>query len=87
MTTTRTAYLLAAIRDHHGPITTKQAQQILATSPFSSHRNSARKALRTLTRTGHLTTDDSTSHRTYLVVSDAPTTTPPTRTGSPGSHA
>jgi hypothetical protein len=62
---TRTGYLLAAIQTSGSPVTTQQAEQLLAASPFSSHRNSARKSLRTLTRDGLLTATDTNGRRTY----------------------
>lgn len=65
MTETRTGYLLAAIRAEAAPVTTHRAEQLLAASPFSHHRNSARKSLRTLTRTGHLIAHDEAGRRTY----------------------
>ncbi|MBP2583353.1 hypothetical protein J3A78_003831 [Streptomyces sp. PvR006] len=65
MITTRTGYLLAAIQTEAGPITTHRAEELLATSPFSHHRNSARKSLRTLTRTGQLIAHDDGGRRTY----------------------
>lgn len=65
MTETRTAYLYAAIQAETGPVTTHRAEQVLATSPFSSHRNSARKSLRTLVRDGLLVAHDENGRRTY----------------------
>jgi hypothetical protein len=65
VTETRTAYLYAALAAAPGPVTTHDAEQLLATSPFSCHRNSARKSLRTLTRDGLLTARDENGRRTY----------------------
>ncbi|MFE1903848.1 hypothetical protein ACFW96_09270 [Streptomyces gardneri] len=65
MTETRTGYLLAAIQDEPGPVTTHRAEEILAASPYSHHRNSARRSLRSLTRAGHLTATDDHGRRTY----------------------
>jgi hypothetical protein len=62
---TRTGYLLAALQAQPGPVTTADAEQLLATSPFSCHRNSARKSLRTLTRDGLLTARNENGRRTY----------------------
>lgn len=52
--TTR-AYLLGAIRAAGQPVRTADAERILAASPLSCHRNTARKRLRGLTRAGLLT--------------------------------
>lgn len=60
---TRSAWLLAALPDR--PVCTQDAERLLATSPFSCHRNSARKSLRTLTRAGLLTARDANGRRTY----------------------
>ncbi|MER7815589.1 hypothetical protein [Streptomyces sp. NPDC096153] len=49
---TRTDWLYAELPDK--PVTTHDAEQLLAASPFSCHRNSARRSLRTLTRAGLL---------------------------------
>ncbi|MFF5977149.1 hypothetical protein ACFY7C_37255 [Streptomyces sp. NPDC012769] len=65
MTETRTGYLLAAIQDEQQPVTTHRAEEILAASPYSAHRNSARKSLRTLTRRGLLATTNHDGRRTY----------------------
>lgn len=65
MIETRTAYLLAALQQTPGPVTTQQAERLLAASGFSCHRNSARKSLRTLVRTGDLTAVDTAGRRTY----------------------
>lgn len=65
MTETRTGYLLAAIQAEPEPVTTHRAEEILSGSPYSAHRNSARKALRTLTRRGHLAAHDTAGRRTY----------------------
>jgi len=51
---TTTAFLLAAIRAAGGPVHTSDAERMLAASPWSCHRNTARKKLRTLTTAGHL---------------------------------
>lgn len=64
-TDTRTNYLLTALQAQPGPVTTADAEQLLATSPFSCHRNSARKSLRSLVRTGALTATDDNGRRTY----------------------
>jgi hypothetical protein len=64
---TRTTYLLAALQAQPGPVTTADAEQLLAASPFSCHRNSARKSLRSLVRTGELTAVDRAGRRTYTI--------------------
>ncbi|MFF0426885.1 hypothetical protein ACFYUJ_21035 [Streptomyces sp. NPDC004520] len=65
MIETRTGYLLAALRTEPGPVTTHRAEEILAASPYSAHRNSARRSLRSLTRAGYLTAHDTAGRRTY----------------------
>lgn len=65
MDETRTAYLLAALRAEHAPVTTHRAEELLAASPYSAHRNSARKSLRSLTRRGLLVATDHAGRRTY----------------------
>ncbi|WP_406056291.1 hypothetical protein OG462_09245 [Streptomyces sp. NBC_01077] len=65
MTETRTSYLLAAIQTEPQPVTTHRAEEILSGSPYSHHRNSARRSLRSLTRAGHLTATDDHGRRTY----------------------
>lgn len=65
--TTR-GYLLDAIRAAGRPVRTGDAERILAASPCSSHRNTARKALRGLARTGFLTPDvDEDGRRVYAL--------------------
>lgn len=65
MIETRTGYLLAAIHALGTPVKTQHAEQLLAASRFSSNRNSARKSLRTLTRTGDLLADGEGNNRVY----------------------
>lgn len=60
---TRRGWLLAALPA--GPVSTHDAERLLATSPFSCHRNSARKALRSLVRDGSLVARDEAGRRTY----------------------
>lgn len=50
----RCAWLLAAVQAEPGPVTTRRAEQLLATTSWSCHRNTARKSLRTLHRRGLL---------------------------------
>ncbi|MFE9845833.1 hypothetical protein [Streptomyces goshikiensis] len=62
---TRREWLLAAIQREPGPVTTHRAEQLLTDSPFSHHRNSARKSLRSLTRDGALVAVDASGRRAY----------------------
>ncbi|MGW1939012.1 hypothetical protein [Streptomyces goshikiensis] len=62
---TRREWLLAAIQREPGPVTTHRAEELLAASPFSCHRNSARKSLRALARDGELVAVDDSGRRTY----------------------
>ncbi|MFJ8345116.1 hypothetical protein ACIQ9J_01815 [Streptomyces sp. NPDC094153] len=72
-TITRRAYLLAAIRAAGRPVRTGDAERLLAASPWSCHRNTARKDLRGLARAGHLAVIvDVDDRHTYIL---------PTRTG------
>jgi hypothetical protein len=62
----RRAYLLAAIRQHGRPVTTQLAEQLMTDSPWpTAGRNTARKDLRGLARSGHLTAADINGRRTY----------------------
>lgn len=63
--TTSAAFLLDAIRATGGPVSTADAERILATGGRSCHRNTARKKLRTLARAGHLTAADIDGRRLY----------------------
>ncbi|MFF8656763.1 hypothetical protein [Streptomyces huasconensis] len=62
---TRRDWLLAAIQREPGPITTGRAEQLLATTSWSCHRNTARKDLRALTRRGALRPVDTDGRRAY----------------------
>lgn len=62
---TRREWLLAAIAAEPGPVTTHRAEEILAASPFSHHRNSARKSLRSLVADGALVPVDLDGRRAY----------------------
>ncbi|MEV6046064.1 hypothetical protein [Streptomyces xanthochromogenes] len=62
----RRAHLLAAIRQTPGTWTTQRAAQVLATSTWGCHRNTARKDLRALATRGLLTPGtDEHGRRTY----------------------
>ncbi|MFI1677000.1 hypothetical protein [Streptomyces sp. NPDC020607] len=63
--TTRRAWLLTAIQREPGPITTQRAEQLLATTTWSCHRNTARKDLRALSRRGFLFAINADGRRTY----------------------
>ncbi|WAL93929.1 hypothetical protein [Streptomyces sp. Je 1-369] len=63
--TTRRAWLLTAIQRESGPITTQRAAQLLATTTWSCHRNTARKELRSLSQRGLLRPVDVDGRRTY----------------------
>lgn len=67
--TTRRGWLLAAIQDTNGQWTTQRAELALAASPFSCHRNTARKDLRALSRLGALAAVDADGRRIYLPTS------------------
>lgn len=63
---TSRAFLLDAIRAAGQPVRTSDAERILAASPWSCHRNTARKALRGLSRSGLLTiATDEDGRRVY----------------------
>lgn len=62
---TRREWLLAAMQAEPGPVTTHRAEELLAGSPFSHHRNSARKSLRALARDGVLVAVDDGGRRVY----------------------
>lgn len=62
---TRRAWLLVAIQGEPGPISTGRAEQLLATTPWSCHRNTARKDLRALAARGALRPVDTNGRRTY----------------------
>ncbi|WP_309029033.1 hypothetical protein [Streptomyces alfalfae] len=51
---TRRAWLLVAIQGEPGPISTGRAEQLLAATGWSCHRNTARKDLRALAARGLL---------------------------------
>lgn len=63
--TTRRTFLLAAVQDAPGPVTTQWAENVLAASPYSCHRNSARKTLRALAAQGELVALEDHGRRTY----------------------
>jgi hypothetical protein len=68
---TRRQYLLDAIRADGQPLTVHHAEQLMANSPWpTSGRNTLRKDLRGLAKSGHLTAVDVDGRRTYR-----PTTT------------
>lgn len=63
---TSSAFLLDAIRAVGGPVRTGDAERILSDSSWSCHRNTARKRLRALTRSGLLVADvDANGRRVY----------------------
>ncbi|MVO87898.1 hypothetical protein GPA10_24855 [Streptomyces sp. p1417] len=62
---TRRGWLLLAIQGEPGPISTGRAEQLLATTPWSCHRNTARKDLRALHRRGLLRAVEANGRRTY----------------------
>lgn len=62
----RRQYLLAAIREHGRPVTTRLAEQLMTGSPWPTYgRRTAWKDLRGLTRRGDLTAADTDSGRIY----------------------
>ncbi|MGW2582981.1 hypothetical protein ACWCYZ_16870 [Streptomyces virginiae] len=64
---TRREWLLAALQQTDHPVTTHEAEQLLAQSPWpSSGRNTARKDLRGLARRGLLAAVDADGRRAYL---------------------
>ncbi|MFE5771407.1 hypothetical protein ACFQ7O_23940 [Streptomyces sp. NPDC056485] len=65
-TFTRRGFLLAAVRNAPGPVTTQWAENVLAASPYSCHRNSARKTLRSLVAEGELLALEENGRRTYV---------------------
>lgn len=66
---TRRGWLLGAIQATTGQWTTQRAEHALAGSPFSCHRNTARKDLRALSRLGVLSATDTGGRRTYIPTS------------------
>ncbi|MFH8797087.1 hypothetical protein [Streptomyces sp. NPDC017941] len=62
---TRRAWLLVAIQGEPGPISTGRAEQLLAATGWSCHRNTARKDLRSLAARGLLRPVDADGRRTY----------------------
>lgn len=64
--TTRRDWLLAAIRAFGRPVPTADAEQLLAGTSWSCHRNTARKDLRALARRGHLTSTATGGRTIYL---------------------
>ena len=62
----RRQYLLAAIREHGRPVTTRLAGQLLTGSPWPTYgRRTAYKDLRALARQGHLAAVDIDGRRIY----------------------
>lgn len=68
-TDTRRGYLAAAIRENAQPVTTEQAVQLLDGSPWATGRNTVRKGLRSLARSGVLIATDVNGRRTYTLTS------------------
>ncbi|MFI8104745.1 hypothetical protein [Streptomyces sp. NPDC086023] len=66
MEQTRRAWLLDRIEHSDGPYTTHWAETELSASPFSCHRNSARKTLRSLVADGALVPIETGGRRAYL---------------------
>lgn len=66
-TLTRRGYLTAALQYAPGPVTTQGAERLLAASPFSCHRNTARKDLRALVARGVLVAEDINGRRVYVL--------------------
>lgn len=62
---TRRAHLLAAITAHGRPVTTGLAEQLLAGTWGTYGRNTARKDLRGLAKSGHLLAVDVDGRRLY----------------------
>ncbi|MGY5048241.1 hypothetical protein ACWDE0_21815 [Streptomyces sp. 900105755] len=62
---TRRGHLLAAIRAHGRPVTTQLAAQLLTGTWATYGRNTARKDLRGLARSGQLTAVDVDGRRIY----------------------
>lgn len=62
--TTRRQYLYNAVRTAGQPVTTEAAVQLLDGSPWATGRNTVRKALRGLHRSGLLTTVTAADGRT-----------------------
>lgn len=81
--TTRRTYLLAVLRNHGGPVTTKRALNIYATSRewATTGRNTARRDLRDLARRAYLVPAEHQGRRFYQLGSD-PSPTHPTARGS-----
>ena len=65
----RRAYLAAAITAAGGPVTTEAAVQLLDGSPYAAGRNTIRKQLRGLARTGLLTVTTDGGRTTYHLIS------------------
>ena len=64
---TRRSWLLAAIQREARPVTTSQAEQLLAASPWpTAGRNTCRKDLRDLARCGHLRAAEVDGRRLYI---------------------
>ncbi|MER7801196.1 hypothetical protein ABTX71_12780 [Streptomyces parvulus] len=66
----RRSYLADAIEQLGEPVTTEAAVQLLDGSPFASGRNTVRKCLRGLARTGRLVVGQGPEGRTtYFLIS------------------
>ncbi|MEU3160046.1 hypothetical protein ABZ753_21695 [Streptomyces griseoincarnatus] len=66
---TRRAYLAAAITAAGGPVTTEAAVQLLDGSPYPAGRNTVRKQLRGLARSGLLTAVTADGRTAYHPIS------------------
>jgi Fe2+ or Zn2+ uptake regulation protein len=67
--TTRRAYLHTVLQTAGHPVTTETAVQLLDGSPYAAGRNTIRKQLRGLARTGLLTITAANGRTTYHLIS------------------
>lgn len=68
-TPTRRAYLHNVLQTAGHPVTTETAVQLLDGSPYAAGRNTVRKSLRGLARSGLLTVTDTNGRTTYHLIS------------------
>ncbi|MFD8254676.1 hypothetical protein [Streptomyces werraensis] len=67
--TTRRAYLHTVLQTAGHPVTTETAVQLLDGSPYAAGRNTVRKQLRGLARSGLLTVTTRDGRTTYHLIS------------------